>query len=77
METVEAIYENGTVKFLDKNLPKKRFKIHVTFVEELKLEPQEKMSGEEFVKKWAGFLKGADIKDYKEERIKYLQEKYK
>lgn len=80
METVEAIYENGKVKFLTRNLPKRKFKVLVTFLEELgQLEPglPRKMTGEEFVKKWAGIIEGATIENYKEERAQYLKEKYR
>ena len=35
METVEAIYENGKIKFLDKNLPRRKFRVLVTFLEEV------------------------------------------
>ena len=33
------------------------------------------MTGKQFVEKWAGFLKDADIENYKEDRIKCLMEK--
>ncbi|MBC8182708.1 hypothetical protein H8E88_16530 [candidate division KSB1 bacterium] len=33
-------------------------------------------SFEEFSRKWRGFLKGAKIEKYKNDHIKYLQEKY-
>lgn len=78
METVEAIYENGKIKFLDKNLPRRKFRVLVTFLEEVEAQtkPEKKMTGKEFVEKWRGVLKGANIKDYKEERLKYLEEKH-
>lgn len=42
METKEAIYENGQVKFLDKKLPRKKFKVLVTFVEEFNASSKKK-----------------------------------
>jgi len=79
METKEAIYENGQVTFLDKKLPRKKFKVLVTFVEELKTSAKRKKAGDKFVEKWAGFLQNAeiDVEKAKEERLKYLEEKYK
>lgn len=77
METVEAIYENGKVKFLTRNLPKRRFKVLVTFLEELELPPQKEMTWKEFLQKWEGIIEGADIENYKDERAQYLKEKYR
>ena len=36
-----------------------------------------KISFEEFSKRWAGFLKGADLTNWKEDYVNYLEEKYK
>jgi len=79
METKEAIYENGQVRFLDKKLPRKKFKVFVTFVEELNASSKKKNVGDKFVEKWAGFLQNAeiDVEKVKEERLGYLKEKYK
>jgi len=65
METVEAIYENGKVKFLDKNLPRRKFRVLVTFLEEVGAQHEKKMTWNEFLEKWEGIIEGADIEDYK------------
>jgi len=77
METKEAIYENGQVTFLDKKLPRKRFKVLVTFVEEVAVQSNETMNGKKFVKKWRGILKDTGIMDVEAEKLRYLEEKYK
>lgn len=77
METVEAIYEKGKIKFLDKKLPERKYRVLVTFLEEIDAQHEKKMTWNEFLEKWEGIIEGADIEDYKEERIKYLKEKYR
>lgn len=42
---------------------------------------EEKSSGyksfKDFSKKWAGFIKDSNLKNYEDKRIEYLEEKYK
>lgn len=56
METVEAIYENGKIKFLEKKPPRKKYRVLVTFLEEIDRESKQTMSWKEFLGKWEGFL---------------------
>ncbi len=89
METLEAIYDNGKINFL--NLPKiYRGKVLVTFLEKdnvdktisnkeefPKINMKEIMKKKSVIDKWDGILEGVDISNWKEEKLRYLQEKYK
>jgi hypothetical protein len=57
----------------------KRYRLAETEVEitlkQTDLLPEKRISAEEFISKWKGFLKGYE--NYKNDRIDYLIEKYK
>jgi len=88
MQTLEATYNNRILTF--KTPPQKNHcKVLVTFLEN-KTEKAEKnkeypkidvnklmKENKSSIDKWAGCLKGADISNWKEDRIKYLMEKHK
>ncbi len=72
----KAVYENGKVTFPDKQIPKGKMDVIVTFLQ--KTPGLEDLGGKRqaFVKKWAGFLKGSQSDNWKDDRTRYLQEKY-
>ncbi|OQY02101.1 MAG: hypothetical protein B6I26_01880 [Desulfobacteraceae bacterium 4572_130] len=88
METLEAIYDNGKINFL--NPPKvSRSKVLVTFLEEDNVdktisnkEEFPKVNIKEIIKRKSvfdpldGLLEGIEMSNWKEEKLKYLQEKY-
>ena len=78
MITLRATYKDGQVHFLDKTPTGESESVIVTFLEE-PVTP-EKMTGEDFLKKWAGVLKGVQVgdrKEIREERLRALEKKHR
>ncbi len=73
-----GIYENGEIKLLGKQLPKKKMNVVVSFREEKVNEEYNKTKAlNNFVKKWSGAIKEKDIDFVMEKKFEYLVEKHK
>ena len=90
MKTIEAICEHDKIIFNKEKPPKGYRRVFITFLEEEKIITTEKaeesfpkvdmkelMKKKSSLEKWFGCLKDVDISDWKEDRIKYLEEKHK
>jgi hypothetical protein len=77
MQSMNAVYENGRLFFPEGNEPEGRMEVVVVFPDKSEPQPpRDKDAGKRFVKKWAGVLKGANIEDWKEQRIAELEKKH-
>ena len=72
----KAVYENGKITFPDKQIPKGKMDVIVTFLQNTPVLDNLEGKRQAFIKKWAGFLKESQIDHWKEDKINYLQEKY-
>jgi len=90
MKTIEAIYEHNKIIFNKEKPPKGGRRVLVTFLEEEKItktkkaeesfpkvDMKELMKRKSSLEEWFGCLKDVDISNWKEDRIKYLEEKHK
>ncbi|MFX0137295.1 MAG: hypothetical protein ACFFDN_26895 [Candidatus Hodarchaeota archaeon] len=74
-----TVLDDGIIKIPEiRHLVNKKVEIFIVEKENQQAKSNRpKISFEEFSNKWAGFLKGADITNWKEDYVNYLEEKYK
>ena len=74
MFTVKGEYQNGQVILEKRDLPKHNMHVIVTFLDGD--DAGQVKSGAKFVEKWRGFLKGANLDQWREDRIDHLERKH-
>lgn len=74
-----TVLDDGIIKIPEiRNLVNKKVEIFIVEKENHQAKSNRpKMSFEAFSNRWAGFLKGADVTNWKEDYVNYLEEKYK
>jgi len=74
-----TVLENGILNIPEiRNLVNKEVEVFIFEKEDFHANfSQPKISFEEFSDKWAGFLKGANLTNWREDYVNYLEEKYK
>ena len=78
MTALRAKYEDGKITFDTHDLPKGKMDVIVNFpVKKISIpETQPKMTGPEFLQKWKGILEDVEIEDWRDVRLKQLENKH-
>lgn len=77
MRSLKAVYENGRILLPEREAPQGPIDVIVTFLdEENTAEKPKKDAGKRFVEKWMGVIKGSNIDDWKDRKVKDLLEKH-
>jgi hypothetical protein len=72
----KAVYEDGTITFPDRRLPKGKMAVIVTFLQDDAPADSDSDARQTFIDKWAGILAGSNIDDWRESRLEYLRNKH-
>jgi hypothetical protein len=78
MQTMKAVYDNGTLVFPEGVAPRGRMEVVVVFPEQVEavsnnlIEQRDKDAGKRFVREWSGILRGCNIDNWKDEKAAHL-----